>query len=76
MKAIRIFGRNIHNALKNITRNVSLSAASIICTTITLTISLPLVSSFTLSLASAKACNSSLVAPSSASSLSLTFPLT
>ena len=38
MKAIRIFGRNIHNALKNITRNVSLSAASIICTTITLTI--------------------------------------
>lgn len=38
MRAIRIFGRNINNALKNITRNASLSAASIICTTITLTI--------------------------------------
>ena len=38
MRAIRIFGRNINNALKNITRNASLSAASVICTTITLTI--------------------------------------
>ena len=38
MKAIRIFGRNIHNALRSITRNGSLSAASVICTTITLTI--------------------------------------
>jgi cell division transport system permease protein len=38
MKAIRIFGRNIRNAFKSIFRNLSLSAASIICTTITLTI--------------------------------------
>ena len=38
MKAIRIFLRNIKSALKSITRNFSLSAASVICTTITLTI--------------------------------------
>ena len=38
MKAIRIFIRNIKSALKSITRNFSLSAASVICTTITLTI--------------------------------------
>ena len=38
MKAIRIFVRNIGSALKSISRNISLSAASIICTTITLLI--------------------------------------
>lgn len=38
MKAIRIFTRNVKNGLKSITRNFSLSAASVICTTITLTI--------------------------------------
>ena len=38
MKAIRIFVRNIGSALKSITRNLSLSLASIICTTITLLI--------------------------------------
>lgn len=38
MKAIRIFRRNISHALKSIFRNSSLSLASIICTTITLTI--------------------------------------
>ena len=36
MKAIRIFIRNIGNAIKSITRNFSLSAASILCTAITL----------------------------------------
>ena len=36
MKAFRIFTRNISSALKSITRNFSLSFASIICTTITL----------------------------------------
>lgn len=38
MKGIRIFTRNIASAVKSITRNVSLSLASIICTTITLVI--------------------------------------
>lgn len=38
MKAIRIFVRNVKNGLKSITRNFSLSAASVICTTITLSI--------------------------------------
>ncbi len=38
MKAIRIFRRNIASAVKSIFRNFSLSIASIICTTITLTI--------------------------------------
>lgn len=38
MKAIRIFRRNVANAIKSIFRNFSLSVASIICTTITLTI--------------------------------------
>lgn len=38
MKAIRIFRRNIANAVKSIFRNFSLSVASIICTTITLVI--------------------------------------
>ncbi len=38
MKAIRIFRRNIANAVKSIFRNFSLSIASIICTTITLII--------------------------------------
>ena len=38
MKAFRIFIRNVKNGLKSITRNFSLSAASVICTTITLTI--------------------------------------
>lgn len=38
MKAIRIFVRNIRNAIKSITRNFSLSLASIFCTTITLVI--------------------------------------
>lgn len=38
MKVIRIFGRNIANAIKSIFRNISLSIASIICTTITLII--------------------------------------
>lgn len=38
MKAIRIFTRNVKNGLKSITRNFSLSAASVICTTITLSI--------------------------------------
>ena len=38
MKAIRIFRRNIANAVKSIFRNISLSIASIICTTITLII--------------------------------------
>ena len=38
MKAIRIFVRNIGSALKSITRNLSLSMASVICTTITLII--------------------------------------
>lgn len=38
MKAIRIFRRNIAHAVKSIFRNFSLSIASVICTTITLTI--------------------------------------
>ena len=38
MKAIRIFFRNVKNGIKSITRNMSLSLASIICTTITLII--------------------------------------
>ncbi len=38
MRAIRIFGRNIISAIKSIFRNFSLSAASIVCTTITLVI--------------------------------------
>lgn len=38
MKAIRIFFRNIKSAIKSITRNFSLSLASITCTTITLII--------------------------------------
>jgi len=38
MRAIRIFIRNIASAIKSITRNFSLSLASIICTTITLVI--------------------------------------
>jgi len=38
MKAIRIFRRNIANAFKSIFRNISLSMASVICTTITLII--------------------------------------
>ena len=38
MKAIRIFRRNIANAVKSIFRNFSLSVASVICTTITLII--------------------------------------
>ena len=38
MKAIRIFFRNINSALKSISRNISLSLASIICSTITLLI--------------------------------------
>lgn len=38
MRAIRVFRRNIANAFKSIFRNFSLSVASIICTTITLTI--------------------------------------
>ena len=38
MKAFRIFIRNIKNGIKSITRNFSLSMASIICTTITLII--------------------------------------
>jgi len=38
MRAIRIFGRNVINAIKSIFRNFSLSAASIVCTTITLII--------------------------------------
>ena len=38
MRAIRIFGRNIVSAIKSIFRNFSLSAASIVCTTITLVI--------------------------------------
>lgn len=38
MKAIRIFFRNVGSALKSISRNISLSAASVICTTITLLI--------------------------------------
>ena len=38
MKLIRIFGRNIRNAFKSIFRNISLSSASIICSTITLVI--------------------------------------
>lgn len=38
MKAFRIFVRNISSALKSITRNFSLSIASIVCTTITLII--------------------------------------
>ena len=36
MKAIRIFLRNVSSALKSISRNFSLSLASIICSTITL----------------------------------------
>ena len=38
MRAIRIFTRNVVSAIKSIFRNFSLSAASIICTTITLVI--------------------------------------
>lgn len=38
MKAIRIFVRNVGSALKSISRNFSLSVASIVCTTITLLI--------------------------------------
>ena len=38
MKAIRIFFRNVRSALKSISRNLSLSLASIICSTITLLI--------------------------------------
>ena len=38
MRAIRIFRRNVANAVKSIFRNFSLSIASIICTTITLVI--------------------------------------
>lgn len=38
MKAIRIFRRNVSNAVKSIFRNFSLSIASVICTTITLII--------------------------------------
>ena len=38
MKAIRIFLRNVNSALKSISRNFSLSLASIICSTITLLI--------------------------------------
>ncbi len=38
MKLIRIFTRNIRNAVKSIFRNLSLSSASVICTTITLVI--------------------------------------
>ena len=38
MKLIRIFTRNIRNAIKSIFRNLSLSSASVICTTITLVI--------------------------------------
>lgn len=38
MKAIRIFGRNVNNAIKSIFRNFSLSVASVVCTTITLII--------------------------------------
>lgn len=38
MKAIRIFFRNVGSALRSIRRNLSLSMASIICTTITLLI--------------------------------------
>lgn len=38
MKAIRIFRRNIASAIKSIFRNFSLSAASVLCTTITLII--------------------------------------
>lgn len=36
MKVIRILGRNIENAFKSVFRNLSLSMASIVCTTITL----------------------------------------
>ena len=38
MKAIRIFGRSIRDAFKSITRNFSLSMASILCDMITLII--------------------------------------
>lgn len=38
MRAIRVLGRNINNAFKSVFRNLSLSIASIICTTITLII--------------------------------------
>ncbi|MGM9834746.1 MAG: permease-like cell division protein FtsX [Bacilli bacterium] len=38
MRAIRVLGRNINNAFKSVFRNLSLSLASIICTTITLII--------------------------------------
>lgn len=38
MKAIRIFFRNVRSAFKSISRNASLSLASIICSTITLLI--------------------------------------
>ena len=38
MKLIRIFTRNFGNAIKSIFRNISLSSASVICTTITLVI--------------------------------------
>lgn len=38
MRAIRIFIRNVGSALKSITRNFSLSVASVTCTTITLLI--------------------------------------
>ena len=38
MKGIRIFVRNIGSAMKSISRNFSLSAASVFCTTITLLI--------------------------------------
>lgn len=36
MKAVRVLGRNIKNAFKSVFRNLSLSVASIVCTTITL----------------------------------------
>ena len=38
VKAIRIFGRSIRDAFKSITRNFSLSMASILCDMITLII--------------------------------------
>ena len=38
MRAIRIFIRNVKSAIKSITRNISLSMASVFCTTITLLI--------------------------------------
>lgn len=38
MRAIRVLGRNINKAFKSVFRNLSLSLASVICTTITLII--------------------------------------